>query len=846
MKIFFKVLSVFALIGLVMIMPSAAPEYKSGKITEKEGRYPNDWFYRQRSYPFPQMRSDLFYKALRQAKDMEAAGLKTGQPQWELVGPVNIGGRITDVEMPVNDKNTVFIAAASGGIFKSADQGNNWKPVFDDALALAVGDMDISKSDNNIIYAGTGEPNAGGGSHTYEGYGVYKSVDAGETWTHAGLNDAGSIGRVKIDPNHPDTVYVAAMGHLFAYNSERGIFRTRNGGRSWDKVLYLSDSTGGSDLCINPADSKILYASLWERTRRPPYQSYGGNTSGLWKSVNGGDTWTELTNGLPKGNVGRIGIDIADSNPAVLYATYTDSTGYLLGIYKTTTGGDSWTKTGELGENSSYWWWFSEVDVDPLNANVAYVSGFDVYKTGNGGTAWNRTFNSAHVDQHGLYIHPKDNALVLLGNDGGLYISKSGGANPYHIETLPITQFYTCEVDFKNPNRFYGGTQDNGTIRTTTGETDNWQSIYGGDGFFVKVDPTDNNYVYAEYQNGWLGRSIDGGASWLGATSGISGEDRSNWKSPLELDPSNPAILYFGTNKLYKSTNRAAQWRSISADLTKGPGVNVTYGTITTISASPVDGKIIYAGTDDGKVWNTLDGGTTWNDLSATLPDRWITCVQTDPRNKSTAYVTISGYRWDSYLTHVYRTRNNGQTWEPISGNLPDFPVNNITIDPGLDDTYYIGTDGGVFITRNGGQTWEVYGEGLPHAPVFDMVLHNPTRKLIAATFGRSMYRIDLPVSTGINTETMVQSPIAAYPNPFDTRINLTIGFDQSCSGELSVYNMTGRKIKVIHHGIFQSGENRFSWSGNDEENGNVIPGLYLIRLETGNTARTLRILKSR
>jgi photosystem II stability/assembly factor-like uncharacterized protein len=563
----------------------------------------------------------------------------------------------------------------------------------------------------------------------------------------------------------------------------------------------------------------------------------------LWRSVDGGDNWSELRTGLPKGNVGRIGIDISDTDPQRLYATYTDSTGFLTDIYTTRDGGDSWSKCGSLGENASYWWWFSEVDVDPINPNVAYVSGFNAYKTTNGGTTWVQTFTSAHVDMHGTFIHPRDNALALLCSDGGLYVSHSAGTTSFHSENIAITQFYTCEVDFLNPGRFYGGTQDNGTIRSLN-YPNQWRSIYGGDGFVVKVDPTDNKYVYAQSQYGGLGRSIDGGSSFLGAKQGIPESDRKNWKSPLELDPSTPSTLYFGASRLYKSTNRALSWQAVSPDMTKGPGVNVTFGTLTTISVSPIDSKIIYTGTDDGNVWVTLNGGTTWNNVAGTLPDRWITCVQTSPFDKATAFVTISGYRWDSYLSHVYRTTNNGQTWDDVSSNLPDFPVNCMVIDPALPGTWYIGTDGGVYITTNAGATWEPYGTGMPRITVFDLYLHAPTRTLTAATFGRSMYRTTLPFAEGTGQTAMVAANLKAWPNPFGSRLEIAFTLDQPVKGELSVIDMTGKTVRILHNGLFPAGENRFTWTGVATGSPPAAAGLYLIRLASPTGISTVRVQK--
>jgi photosystem II stability/assembly factor-like uncharacterized protein len=806
------------------------------------GEHPNDWFYLQRSWPYNSMRSDLFHQSMEQVLSMEQSGFKSGQNTWEPVGPVNIGGRATDMEMPFNDQNTIYLAAASGGIFKSTNFGTSWTPIFDNEVTLAIGDLDISRKDPNLIWAGTGEPNAGGGSHTYEGYGVYKSADAGASWKQLGLTDAGSIGRVKIHPTHPDTVFVAAMGHLFSDNSERGVFRTRNGGQSWDKVLYLNDSTGASDICINPQNGDIIYAAMWERTRRPPYQSYGGKSSGIWRSTDGGDNWTELLAGLPKGNVGRIGLGISASNPQVLYATYTDSTGLLKGIYKTTDGGNNWAATrGTINESVTYWWWYSEVDVDPINPNIAYVSGFYAWKTTDGGNSWLGTFANAHVDMHGVFIHPAQNGLTGLCSDDGLYLSRNGGTSHFHIVNLPITQFYTCEVDYQIPTRFYGGTQDNGTIRITSAQVNRWESIYGGDGFVVKVDPSNNMYVYAESQYGGFGRSTDGGASFQYGMQGISGSDRKNWKTPIELDPQTPSTLYFGANRLYKSTNRAVNWTAISPDLTNGPGTNVTFGTITTISVSPLDSNIIYVGTDDGNVWNTTGDRIDWVNISGSLLDRWITCVQTDPYDKHVAYVTISGYRWDSYLPHVYRTADDGKTWTDISGNLPDFPVNNIQIDPVLPNTYYIAADGGVFITRDGGQTWMIYGTGLPHAPAFELYLHNPTRKLTVGTFGRSMYTIALPSNTGIQDHQTIEAGIKAWPNPFGNDLKVRIIIERTENIEVSIWDLGGRKIKVLFKGMMESGEQTLEWT----DCSNLPSGTYLIRLEGRQINQTLKIQKN-
>jgi photosystem II stability/assembly factor-like uncharacterized protein len=800
--------------------------------SEKE--YPSDWFFQQRAFPYGQIPTKDYYQAIRQTKEMAASPLKSGQEAWEQVGPVNVGGRIQDIEMIPGSKEIIYVGAASGGIFKSTDTGRSFTQIFDDALTQSIGDIDLFKGNPNIIYVGTGEPNAGGGSINYDGNGVYKSLDAGLSWKPVGLEDVGSIGRVKVHPTNPDIVFVAAMGHLFATNHERGIFRTTNGGASWENVLFISDSTGGIDLCIHPTNPLIVYAAMWERNRRQDYRNYGGASGGIFRSNDGGNTWTRLNNGLLAGKLGRIGIDISESNPSILYAAMSDTIGLLKGIYKTTNGGDSWSRTGASMEpNNANQWWYCILNVAPTNPDIVYFSGLEVYKTTNGGTTWENTFRNAHVDMHGVFIHPEDPQFVLLGGDGGVDISYNGGNTYTHILSLPCTQFYTCEVDFLIPHRYYGGTQDNGTLRTLTGSANSWSSIYGGDGFWVKVDPKDNKYVYAESQFGGFGRSVNGGSNFTSAKSGISSSERNNWRAPFILDPVNPSVLYFGTSRVYKSTNRAVSWTAISPDLTNGTGPDGRIGTLYALSASEIDGKILYAGTDDGNVWNTLTGGSPWNKIDAGLPERWVTSVACDPFDAATAYVTFSGYRWDSYATHVFRTRNNGQSWEDIGNGLPDLPANDIVIDPLIPNVYYLATDGGVFVTKNGGTSWEVFGDGMPAVPVTDLTFHNPTRKLTAATYGRSMYTISMISGTGSDVVNNLKSKLITYPNPFSDIIHLKFTLEKSSHVEICVLSLSGSVISTVCDQYLASGDHDFSWNGQTRGGSHVSAGNYMIKMIT-------------
>ena len=428
---------------------------------------------------------------------MKGIALREQSAAWEFGGPVNLGGRISAVAMHASEAATIYIGAASGGIFKSENSGFSWEPVFDDAMSLSIGDVEIAPSDPDVLYVGTGESNAGGGSLAYDGFGVYRSGDAGSTWDYIGLEESGSIGRVVIHPSDPDIVYVAAMGRLFSNNTERGVFKSTDGGQTWEKVLFKTDSTGAIDLVMHPQDPDILYAALWERVRKPDRRNYGGPSGGIFKTTDGGSTWTELSNGLPSPSpyVGRIGIDISKSDPDVLYAIYADNIGYFEGVYKTTDGGNSWFQTndGELSNMySSFGWWFGRIYIDPTNPDIVYPIGLDLYKTSNGGNSYSNISESVHVDQHDIVAHPSDNESLVLGNDGGIYLSGNGGISWTHLENLPVMQFYTCEVDEQHPERLYGGAQDMGTNRTLTGALDDWHSIFGGDGFYVLVDPNDS------------------------------------------------------------------------------------------------------------------------------------------------------------------------------------------------------------------------------------------------------------------------------------------------------------------------------------------------------------------
>jgi photosystem II stability/assembly factor-like uncharacterized protein len=431
---------------LIVSCTNSSEEIKKEVATNQ---FPHDFMFMQRAYPTGELKTDAYSEAIqwKKTKLQERIG---SAPIWEFSGPVNIGGRITDIEISLTEAQTYYVGAASGGIFKTIDGGANWTPIFDDQEMLSIGDIEISKNNSNVLWVGTGEVNAGGGSLAYDGDGMYKSEDGGITWQSKGLPNMGSIGKVLIDPNNDDIVYVGAMGPLFKNDSNRGVYKTTDGGNTWQQKLFVSDSTGIIDMAIHPTNGNILYAASWERVRRPNRRDYGGETSRLYKSINGGDTWTIMTNGLPVTPLekGRLSINISQSNPNVLYSRYTDANGSIIGVYRTADGGDSWQEMNSSQlTNVGFHWWFRGIYVDPLNENIIYNVDFEVQKSIDGGANWTPAFPNVHVDQHALAFNPSVPGEVLLGNDGGLYYSTNDGLTSVKDNTLPITQFYRFHVD---------------------------------------------------------------------------------------------------------------------------------------------------------------------------------------------------------------------------------------------------------------------------------------------------------------------------------------------------------------------------------------------------------------
>jgi photosystem II stability/assembly factor-like uncharacterized protein len=753
--------------------------------------YPGEYMAHQRMYPYDEIRTDAYFEAMKQAEAYKKAPADYDY-EWTFAGPTNIGGRITDIEMHPGSPETIYLGAATGGLWKSTDDGDSWTYAFEGIGLISVGDIAIDPNNENILYVGTGEANSS--SYSFRGDGIYKSTDAGESWEFSGLEYSAYIGRIIVDYNNSDRLWAAACGNLFTPDEERGLYRSTDAGASWEKVLFVNDSTSAIDIVQHPTNPDILYASMWERMRGLTYRHSFGEGSGVYKSEDGGDTWTELTNGLLTGeNVGRIGLTISQSDPDVLYAYY-DLSFYQVAVFRTNDGGASWSQTndGELqGMNSNFGWYFGQVRVHPEDEDKVWVMGVQMYTTSNAGDSWYDATNwGVHVDHHAMYFD-QVNDRILLGNDGGLYESYNNGSSWDEINNLPFTQFYAIDIDYQDPDKLIGGTQDNNTILTKTGNTDDWYPVLGGDGMYCLIDYSNPDIIYAESQWGNLSKSVDGGddfdyIAWYWQ------DDRVNWSAPLAMDPVDPEVLYFGTYRVWKSTNGGNSWTNVSGDLTQG--IDQYFYTVATIAISPVNNNIVLAGTGDGMVHVSTNGGLSWDNVSEGLPDRWVTRVLGDPFDENTIYTTVSGFRWDEPLAHVYKSTDLGQSWESISGDLPGVPVNDIVADPDHAGYLYIGTDAGVFFTDNGGESWISLNEGIYNVPVVAMKIHNPSRQLVIGTYGLSMYRLNLDdLVTGVADNAEPQHEFRAYPNPFSRSLQLDGPVE--LVDDFRLYDISGKHI---------------------------------------------------
>lgn len=847
--------SVLALHGRKTLVVDGAHEEEHGENEAAAKTLPSDYFYAQRANPDGSFPQDAYLAALDQASFERSQSLiaSAGAP-WTPVGPYNVGGRVTAIAAEPGGA-TAYLGAADGGVWKSTNFGVNWTCVTDRAPISSVGALALDPSDWNTLWCGTGESN--GSVDSYDGNGVWRSKDGGATWTHMGLTATGRISAVAVDPANPQIVYVGAMGRQFSTTSDRGFYRSTDGGATWTRTLFVSDSTGVCDIAVNPAHPETVFCATWERVRRNTYRRAYGPECGIWRSADHGATWTKLTSGLPapSENVGRIGLAIAPSRPSTVYAQIGSGLtgGYVgLGLYRSLDGGATWTQRNASAVFTNafggFCWYFGEIGVDPTNPDRVYAMGVSLLRSDDGGVSWTDYTGLMHVDQHAIWIDPTNANRIYVGNDGGFYFTSSGP--PFTpSDDLPITQFYAGEVDPTDATRIFGGAQDNGTNMTSTGDPYGWFSILGGDGFFVAVDPVTPNIVFSEYQycsnEGGFLRSTTGGPGGA-STNGWVVADRFGWNTPITMSPTNHNTLLSGSQFVYRSVDNGVNWAKISPDLSGNPGGSLVYGCITTLAISKPTATVYYAGTDDARVWRTINSGGAWTDISAGLPKRWVTRVTADPVNGQVVYVTLSGYASDDQSAMIYRSTDRGTTWTNISGNLPNVPANDLVVDPTDTNRLYLATDLGVWTTKNLGATWYEVGDGLPLTSVADLVLHASTRKLFAFTHGRSAWSLSLsalPVSTPESGPAAALMLAAPRPNPAREGARIALEMPRAGAAQVVIYDVIGRRVSTLHEGALGAGRHEFAWSRRDDRGVRASAGVYFVRATSGGATRTRRLV---
>lgn len=712
--------------------------------------------------------------------------------KFREIGPSNMGGRVDDFAVVESNPTIVYAGLASGGVWKTVNGGTTWTPLFDNQPLASIGDITIAPSDPDTVWVGTGEANNRQSSSW--GNGVYKSTDGGRTWKHMGLKDTHHIGRIAIHPRDPNIVYVAALGRLWGPNEERGLFKTTDGGKTWNKVLYVNADTGVTDLVMDPESPDTLYAAAYQRRRTAFGFNGGGPGSGLHKTTDGGVTWKKLSTGLPSGELGRIGLDIYRRDPKVLYALVESLES---GIYRSDDKGETWRKMSNQNPRPMY---FSQVRVDPNNDQRVWVLGVQLFFSDDGGKTFRNVAGPIHVDFHAMWINPANSDHVIAGCDGGIHFTRDRGKTWDSLENIAIGQFYEVGFDMQKPYRVCGGLQDNSTWCGPSASTDRrgiardeWFTVAGGDGFYAQVDPEEPWIVYGESQDGNLVRR-DLRAHESRSIRPREDDDkmpryRFQWNSPVVLSKHDRKTLYYGGNFVFKSNDQGDTWKRISPDLTtnvernslkifdrpmsdrkvlsRNDGVG-NFPTITTLAESNRRAGILWAGTDDGQLHVSRDG-ETWKNVVDRIPGvpkgTYVSRVVPSVHNEATAYVTFDGHRSNDFGIYIYKTADFGETWKEITAGIPKEGgvVNVVREHPRNASLLFAGGEFGLYVSFNGGDSWRELKNNLPRVPVDDIAIHPRENDLILGTHGRSVWILDSIYPLEQMTARVAESPVHLF-----------------------------------------------------------------------------------
>lgn len=857
-----------------------------------------------------------------QAQELDESLLST--ITYRNLGPFRTGAWVSDFAVPENGREhlyTFYVAMRSGGVWKTSNNGTTFVPVFDGNGVQSIGDVTVAPSDNNTVWVGTGDNSVARSSHA--GNGVFRSTDGGDSWQNMGLRDSHHIARIVIHPSDPDVVYVAAIGHLFSANSERGVFRTQDGGKSWQRVLYISDTVGAVDIVLDRNHPDTLYAATYDMERRPWGFRAGGPGSGIHKTNDGGDTWVRLSNGLPDGEIGRIGLDSFRGNTKILYAIVENlnlraptnlerDAHHERGeqpqdrpiggeVYRSDDAGLTWRKVNRpednVGGKAPYS--FNEIFVDPNNEQKIFVTSEALASSDDGGRSWNdiewpaeHLFKNNFGDVRTFWIDPQDSDRMLFGSDGGVYISLDGGVTSDHLYNLPTGEVYAIGVDMLDPYNIYAGLQDHeswkGPVNSWSGAVtlEDWVIVGLWDGMYNQVDPVDSRRLYTTAQFGGHHRvdQLQGLRKGIQPELEDSGRRRFAWTPPIQISPHDNNVLYAGSSVLLRSPDRGETWEEISPDLTLrtmqvdgGRCVDagstqgwINFCTITSHDESALQPGLIWAGTDDGQVHVTIDGGRNWRNVTSNLAgagapeDFWVSRVRASRHEPGVAFVTKNGLRFDRFEPHVYKTTDFGLSWKPIAANLPRSPVNVIFEDARNPQLLFLGNDVGVFASINNGNSWSSLRANMPAVPVKDLLVHPRENDLVLGTYGRGLYVADVSFLQEMSQE-MIDSDmhlfdieervvrqsqrtrwgtyhmsgdrhLATENEPPGLVINYYLKNTAQNPAQIIVDDASSNTVASLE-GASDSGVNRVLWDTSELED--ISPGIYKVTVKVGNRTRS-------
>ncbi|MBV6457017.1 MAG: hypothetical protein HONBIEJF_00122 [Fimbriimonadaceae bacterium] len=788
-----------------------------------------------------------------------------------------MGGRVIDLAVFEKEPRIFYIATAGGGLWKTENGGITVTPVFDREKHVSIGSAAVRQDDPNVVWVGTGEESSR--NSTQWGGGVYRSEDGGKTWQMLGLEKTRHISKVILHPKDKNVAWVAALGHLWGYNPDRGVFKTTDGGKTWQKTLFIDEKTGIADMAIDPNDPNVLIAAAWEKVRRPYTFISGGPGSGVYRSTDGGKTWKKANKGLPENTpLGRIGLSFFRKNSNVVIATVEAKGG---GIFKSKDKGQSWTKLSNLNPRPFY---FSKPLQDPSDETRIYVVATNFHVSTDSGATFRNLPMNIHVDHHAIWVNPNDSNHLIIGNDGGVAQSRDRGLAWEHINNMPLGQFYAIAFDMRKPYWVYGGLQDNGSwagpTQTSKGGVTylDWYGIGGGDGFHVQVDPTDWTTAYSESQGGAISRldQVRGDFRFIRPRPPQGERYRFNWSSPFIISPHNPRTLYFGGNKLFKTVDRGDNWKVISPDLTSNdpkkqrPGEGSVspentgaeaHCTIVTISESPRKAGVVWVGTDDGYVWVTQDDGNKWTDVTMNIPglptNTWCSRVTASKHVEGRAYATFDGHRNDDYKPYVYVTEDFGKTWTSLSAGLEEdeccYVIKEGEKNP---DLLVLGTELCLCFSLDRGKTWARYRSGnFPTIAVHDVAIHPRDQDLIIGTHGRSIWTLPIAPLEALTAEALGKDAVLCPPQPVyllgriagqdwmgdrtfmarNTQPGTTIFYyikaDQTGEAVVTITNALGEQVAELK-GPAKAGLHGLPWTARGR--GRVKPGELKVTLKVG------------